>query len=51
MFDVGHRDMHNPVSANDEDDKDASASVADTDVTDMSGASELTSQGSLTSVD
>jgi len=52
MFDVGSRDTAAQRAGKDaEDDQDASASVADTDATDMSGTSEVTSQGSLTSVD
>lgn len=52
MFDVGHRDVISPLADEvGDDDRDASTSIADTDATEMSGASEVTSHGSLTSVD
>lgn len=52
MLDVGHRDVVSPSSdARDDDDRDTSTSVAETNTTDMTAASEDTSQGSLTSVD
>lgn len=52
MLDVGHRDVVSPSpDALGDDDRDTSTSVAETDTTDMTAASEDTSQGSLTSVD
>ncbi|KAI0338893.1 hypothetical protein BDW22DRAFT_1432110 [Trametopsis cervina] len=52
IFDISNRDaVADSTVRIGEDDHDASLSVADTDVTDMSGTSEVTSQGSLTSVD
>lgn len=53
LFDAGQRAV-TPTSMafkDEEDDHDALASVAETDTTDTSAASEVTSQGSLTSVD
>jgi hypothetical protein len=52
MLDMGHKDAITPsVDAAGDDDRDASASVTDTEVTDMTRTSEVTSHGSLTSVD
>ena len=53
MFDFGSRESVSAVAANDHDavDDHDRASVADTETTDVSGTSEATSQGSLTSVD
>ncbi len=52
MFDAAHQHSSPTTdSDDDEDDHDGTISLADTDTTDISGASERTSQGSLTSVD